>query len=206
MQRLIWLVVLVLTVCSNIARADVIFESALLGPTGQEFGVALFDHQFLGARFSLTETFDVTAVGGHLEGDGLAGGLSVAIVQLASAGALPVGPAFTTPPLAGTSFLAPFTSADVMIPLSITLAPGHYGLIFTGGPESGSMPANDTDLPGASYFIWNGSAWEDGGFSGARFVVYGNAPAVPEPASLLLLATGMTLALRVRFPARRRGD
>ena len=44
----------------------VIHESATLGPIGQFGGPNFNPNRFLGSRFSLTQTVQVTAVGGHL--------------------------------------------------------------------------------------------------------------------------------------------
>jgi hypothetical protein len=79
----------------------------------------------------------------------------------------------------------------------VTLTPGNYALIFGGGGHfgatgSGAMPQNNTDIPGqASYFRWDGSNWQSGGFNNTRFVVVDSfAQAVPEPSSLALLSLG----------------
>ena len=45
-------------------EAEVIYESAVLGPTGQTNGLAISSDQFLGARFQIDSLVDVTGVGG----------------------------------------------------------------------------------------------------------------------------------------------
>jgi hypothetical protein len=184
------------------AVAAVIYESATLGPIGQFGGTGVFSDQFVGARFEITAPTTVTAIGGHLYGsyDSIFG----AIIALDSMDALPQGFPFAGGEvLASTAFTPDSPSTDYRTPLSVTLAPGTYALVFGtgqfGATGEGMMPSNNTDLPGASYFWWNGSTWQDGGFSSARFVVEGDS-AVPEPTTVALagMAFGALALLRRR--------
>ncbi|MFQ5591019.1 MAG: hypothetical protein ACE5HE_07655, partial [Phycisphaerae bacterium] len=129
----------------------------------------------------VTRTVEVSAVGGHLtmhEGfEGLT--LFAAIVVLSDPAALPVGaPLDEGEVVASTVFDAGRPSSDVRVPLAATLDPGAYALIFGSGlfgaTGVGGMPLNNADLPGASYFFWNGNAWIDDPFTDARFVVEGS--------------------------------
>ena len=143
--------------------ATITIESAVLGATGENGGYAItagqrgfFSPQFLGWRFEVDNTLQVTDIGGHLASFGSIFG---ALVSLNNPNALPQGsPFFPEEVLASTTFTAGFPSSDITTPLSVTLAPGNYALIFGAGlfgaTGSGIMPNNNFDLPGASYFIW----------------------------------------------------
>jgi hypothetical protein len=179
------------------AHADsIIFQSATLGPTGQFSGSTLAISQFLGARFSISQPVEITEIGGHM---GVIDTRSVgsffgAILTLPTG--LPTGSPFAASEVvATTTFNLPFTTADIFTPLSATLEPGNYAVVFGAGqfgsPTTavGVMPADNPDLPGASYFFWDGSSWRDDSIDNTRFVVKGNV--VPEPSSLLLLGSGL---------------
>ncbi len=115
-----------------------------------------------------------------------------AIIGLSSPTALPLGRPFNPGEvLASTIFTAPSFSDDVLIPLSVTLPPGDYALVFGSGlfgaTGRGAMPLNNTDIPGsASYFTWNGNlnVWMDTQFRNLRFVVLGNPVETPDAAAL----------------------
>ena len=155
------------------AQATLIHESATLGAPGQGSGVSLSSNQFLGSRFTVSTTVQVAAIGGHLSAFGTLFG---AIISLSSPTALPSGVPFDTTTIASTVFTGLSPSVDFRTPLSVTLPPGDYALIFGSGQFGASgfgvMPSNDTDIPGqASYFFWNVSNWAQGGFANARFVI-----------------------------------
>jgi hypothetical protein len=176
----LWGALLAVVGWAPLAQADVIYESAELGPTGIIIGARVEPAQFLGARFHIDQTVQVTAVGGHLTMHTGHGGqeLFAAIVGLTDPDTLPLGAPFDAGEvLASTIFDPGSPSSDVRVPLSVTIAPGDYGLIFGSGlfgaAGEGGMPLNNADLPEASYFFWNGNAWVDDPFSGARFVVEG---------------------------------
>ena len=110
------------------------------------------------------------------------------------AGQCPAGSPFEPGEVLITTTFNPTTlSSESLIPLSITIGPGEYALVFGLGlfgatipgiplPYcNGGMPTNDSDIPGqAPYFFWNGNpedvgfGWNNGGFSNARFFVLGN--------------------------------
>jgi hypothetical protein len=186
------------------SQAAIIHESAILGTTGlSEFGSpALHEGQYIGSRFSVGEVTMVESVGGHIVGSSVGGDESyfAAIVSLSSATALPSGSPFDMTTVATTVFTPPYPSDDVLVPLAVTLNPGHYGLIFglgqfgAGSSGSGAMPNNNVDIPGsASYFHWYifADSWLDqsvGFLSGLRFVVTGRV--IPEPSSFALFGLG----------------
>lgn len=176
------------------ARSTIILETAVLGTTGQTTGTAINSAQMLGARFSITQSTQITAVGGHLVAN-VAGGIFAAIVSLSSPSALPsfLPTAIATSALVGTAFTPPATSADVLTPLSVLLAPGNYALIFGsaafGATGTGRMPVPNLLLGTPSFFRSSAGTWVNGGFTNTRFVVLGNV--VPEPTTALLLGIGL---------------
>jgi hypothetical protein len=108
--------------------ADLIHASAYLGNTGVPDNYGL-NSSYLGSRFSVPSVTQVESVGGHF--GGREGTLFAAIVSLSGPAALPSGSPFDDDTLlASTVFTAPDPSDDILVPLSVTLNPGHYGLIF----------------------------------------------------------------------------
>jgi hypothetical protein len=172
-------------------RAAIIHESATLGATGLPvIGPSVSATLYRGSRFSVDSIVKVEAVGGHIVGT--PGNLFATIVSLSSPTALPSGNPFDMTTVATTLFDPPELSDDILVPLSATLNPGHYALIFgsplIGGSE-GVMPDNNMDIPGsASYFVWSalqGERWIDvPQATNHRFVVTGFV--IPEPSSIAL--------------------
>ena len=157
---------------------DVIHETSTLGLTGEMGGWALFSNQYLGARFFVEDTTEVTSIGGHVFGDGRMFGV---VVQLDGPHALPIGEPFDDAEVVqAITFVPPRPSADFLVPFSATLEPGHYGLIFGYGQfgadaDDGAMPVEgQKDLLSASYFGWiDQGRWIDGNVFGLRFVMTG---------------------------------
>ncbi|MHC4742135.1 MAG: SdrD B-like domain-containing protein, partial [Planctomycetota bacterium] len=161
------------------ARGDVIHCSATLGPTGQSGGWGINSDFFMGSRFYVDRTVNVTSIGGHLvEWQG--GAFFGAIVSLSNMYDLPNGfPFLGAEVVASTVFDPGYPSSDFRTPLSVTLWPGSYALIFGSGEFGafngvGAMPySGQTDIGGASYILWNGSGWWESASGQARFVVEG---------------------------------
>ena len=80
------LIIALAVLTPNAIQAAVIHQSATLGPTGLHTGSTIALHQWLGSRFTLTETTDITAIGGHIFQS--SGSIFGAVIPLA--GALPV--------------------------------------------------------------------------------------------------------------------
>ena len=176
--------------------SDVIYESALLGPTGINGGSAIghttTNQCMLGSRFSLSTETQITAVGGHIGNMSLNefqfdpdAEIYVAIVPLKSNTALPsfLPSEIEAHAIAATTFIPGNTlasSEDLSVPMSISLRPGYYGLIFGTGHwgtnGSAAMPTNNPLLPGTSFFLgttddfWNPVYFDS---LGLRFVVEG---------------------------------
>ena len=174
------------------SNADIIHESATMGAIDQYQGYGIEQYQFRGSRFEITETTEITAIGGHIATENDDRLIFGAIVSLNSSSDLPPGFPFWTSKsevVAWTYFNPPWWSFDMRIPLNVILEPGWYGLVFGTG-QFGSlnrfarsvMPyINQTNLSGNSYFIWNGSTWSNIAYSSAsypRFVVEGQ-PFIP---------------------------
>jgi hypothetical protein len=202
---LVALTVLTISMANSVAvAAATILESATyLAAPPLDDGWLLSQTQFVGARFRVTATTDVTAVGGHLRGSGT---IFAAIERVSEPGAMPISPdcpfpTFSTLPcsqpfsatIATTVFVPPATHADVTVPLSVRLTPGTYALIFGSGyfgaAGFGLMAFTNQDLPAASYFHWRGDptiamGWVDGGVHSARFVVVGEVAEDREPPTI----------------------
>jgi hypothetical protein len=183
----------------------VTLESVPLGSTSVGGGATINADIFLGWRFQLTDTLQVTDIGGHLISYPNVGDEKIfgAIVSLNRPNALPQGNPFQSGEvLASTSFNAGFPSSDTTVPLSITLNPGNYALVFGSGLFGASgegalpdLPIDPPFIPKELYLIWDNSSWREGAINGGRFVVKGElstSTPVPEPTCLLgLMAFGV---------------
>jgi hypothetical protein len=189
--------VLTVLVISPCAQAAIIRQSALLGSTGRTVPVlTIGEEQYLGWRFSVANDVNVESVGGHLRGIPIGSDTFFgAIVSLSGPTALPSGNPFDMTTVATTVFTPPFPSDDVLVPLSVTLQPGDYALIFGSGQfgagGGGGMPFNNVAIPGhASFIIWGSSEpqWRElsAQVYPLRFVLAGEV--LPEPGTLLLAA------------------
>ena len=124
------------TICLAVvptAQADIIHETAYLSGTGVTVPILSLDDSYYGSRFSVYNTVEVESVGGHLRGDSGSGTLFAAIISLSSPTALPSGSPFDMTTVANTVFSAAYPSDDILVPLSVTLNPGHYALVFGSG-------------------------------------------------------------------------
>jgi hypothetical protein len=174
-----------------VAGQEVALESATLGATGHISGSSLASAQYIGWRFQINSPLDVDAVSGHMyESD--PGGLFAAIVSLPSINAVPAGAPINPDELvASTTFQAPFPSTEVTIPLTASLQPGSYVLIYGtnlfGATGAGAMPNfNDQpDIPPtdiSSYIFWSRPfvgqpfEWRQNLGSHMRFVLKAHAP------------------------------
>jgi hypothetical protein len=203
----------VVALAASPTRGAIIHESATLGPTGLTgigwTGVA--DDYFLGSRFTLTRPVEVAAVGGHLAKLSLDGKFFAAITALTGPTGFPISGTTGLPsmdafedwtPLATALFDLPTqSSTDVLVPMSITLGPGDYGLVFGSylfgatPAAQGTMPANNHGIAGhASFFNYSPfiRTWRDGSGTNLRFVVTGRV--IPEPRAWVL-ALGAVMGL-----------
>jgi hypothetical protein len=199
------------------AAGTILYQSATLGATGVLPGYVIFDApgfatQFYGARFSLTQTSEVTAVGGHLGGGG---SVLASVLSLTGPTALPSGNPFDSTTLGSVLLAVPQASADIRAPLSLLLSPGYYGLVFSASspsaPMSPTLISDNTPAPNASYFQFVGisippvspEVWSNvlgGDLYNTRFVVEGNV--VPEPTSFGLFLAGLIGVIAVSRPRK----
>ncbi len=203
-------VVIAVVACSfGQSSAAILFESSALGVTGNTSGFVVASTQILAARFSLTQTAEVSAVGGNIGG----GEIFAAILRMSGPTSLPSGSPFDDSTLAAT-LLTPGLASDVIVPLNVRLAPGDYALVFGSGyygaTGNGYMPFQNIELSTPeTYFHWRGEflphGWRtDGGTQATRFVVYGEI--VPEPSTAVMGIMGgaaLTLACARRASTRK---
>lgn len=204
------------------SAADVILETATISglqdrAAGPGFGV--YEDQWFGAGFELSERTRITAVGTFVAGIS-ARHLFAALVRVGPSG-LPVfrphaiesfALAVVTFPTAGPEcypgecIVGP--SSDVLVPVSVVLNPGSYALVVGTGKFgadegggywlSGLVPTPGAHLLSAHSNISGEvpAMWEIGTRSAGdrfRFVVVGEP--VPEPSTVLLVGLGLAALL-----------
>ena len=193
------------------AQAATIYETASY--TGDDTGEYIVQNgHYMGAAFTLTQTTDITAVGGQFGGYP-SGTIYAAIIPLASLDALP---AATPGAIAGISlghtvFAVTSGTHDQAAALPLTLAAGAYAVVFGSGEfgASGWAGFGDLNTPvGQSHMFASvfSSDWSDFDDTGVRIFVEGNAAAIPEPATWAMLIAGFGLVggamrRRARFVA-----
>ncbi len=136
--------------------AAVVFESAPFAiSTGD--GYLISDGQRLASRFHVNDSVAITAVGGNVAT--ARGNLFAAIVALSGPTAVPSSPPSAFTPLAVTLFDSGNPSTDFRVPISVTLGPGDYGLIFGAGRfgavGEGAMAQNCIECPGSFFGFGN---------------------------------------------------
>jgi hypothetical protein len=213
MSYLSWVLLGALPWVPSIARADLILETATPGPPPTT-AIGVGGIQWLGARLTIAQTVLVDHIGCNLSGAGTVFG---AIVPLSGLTGLPPSPPdqIVSYALAGTSFNAPGTLSDVSVPLSLTLGPGSYGVVFGiglfGSSGGANLSTNNVATSQASFFAMdpagpnNSLIWLDRPDLNAtplRIFVTGTR-IVPEPSSLIMASLGL-LSLAVVAPRRLR--
>ena len=175
----------------TVNAASFTLASAEMGPSGQTTGTPVSATNYVGWRFRVSSTTAVTEVGGHL--GAITGNLFAAIISLTAIDAMPQGAPFAEGTVkASTSFTPPTLSGDFRTPLSASLAPGAYALIFGSGKFNASGMAlaattgqsNITPTTQTSYVFWRQTLpnifnWTVGTSNNIRFVVVGSEIAGP---------------------------
>jgi hypothetical protein len=186
-------------------RADLLLETAdytnALTPA-----YVVGEDQILGARFHVSGIVAVDHIGAHfVKSDG--GLIYGAIASLTGLPGLPPGTPGTFNPLASTTF-TPVKGADQLVPLSATLGPGDYALVFGsnrfGATGMAAIGGGDTDKGQPSTFYSNATDWIDSPLTGSRFLVTGQflvdgvgggdeqpPSEAPEPTTLALVGVGL---------------
>jgi hypothetical protein len=215
-------IALLLVGYGNATGSSVIYESATFGGGGQG-GIVLSEYQYVGTRFTIDSPVQVTAVGGDIL-EFQPGGLFGLLLSLSGPNALPSGTPFDDTTIAMVVFDAPLPSQDLSVPLTPIINPGTYGLVFgsgqfgatgSGAMNTGGLNAGPLALPGANSFVWNQQyvpgpfAWVGGTdplpqTPFPRFVVYGDFVAVPEPVPVILVGSGLIVALLGKCMPRRK--
>jgi len=130
-------------------------ESAQMGIPGKTSGVSIASGQSAtGWRFEVSVPFQVESIGGHLYSSDQQP-IYGAIIALDSITSLPQGLPFNpNEVVASTTFIPPSPSDEILVPLSATLAPGAYVLLFgtnalgaTGIAAVPNFPAEQPDIP-----------------------------------------------------------
>jgi len=192
--------------CELSGSGAVTYENPVGSPGGGSSGIA--NDQYLGARFEFTEEVEVESVGGEFKN--MLGSFFAAIVPIHSMAALPQGdPSQGIPFNPGevltyeTFSVSPYPNPAQIrtIPLSITLDPGVYGVVFGSGLYGTScnpvscMPRYQS-VPDSAGFFWSSQPWRwSNAFSQQSRI---QITLVPEPATLSLLALGGLALIRRR--------
>ncbi|MDJ0853231.1 MAG: hypothetical protein QNK04_33100 [Myxococcota bacterium] len=200
------------------AQTPVLLESATLGATGLFGGTSITENQYVGWRFEIDTPLEVDAIGGHLLGLPDVGNDLIfgALIRLAAIDAFPAGDPFTPEEtVAAVTFQPPLPSVELLVPLSVTLEPGPYALVFGsdlfGATGNGAIPntLDQTDIlpTTADSYIFYGipdlgapPIWRGPLASQMRFLVRGTTLAtVPtlDAAGLGALAALLGLAGRL---------
>ncbi len=149
------------------------FESAKLGPTGQDHGFTISENQWLGVRFTTATPLRVKAIGGHIS-QVTPGNLFVAVFPT-SEQAIPKSPPKPEHALFIRTFDAPSVSREVRVPADFVLPPGTYAIVFGSGAAGanahGVIPGTDDEVGSPDYLSWADNHWVEGGFGGARFFI-----------------------------------
>jgi hypothetical protein len=220
MYRSIVCVCVMFTAPAASDSATILESATFVSPTGPVVGIAVKTLFYLGARFHLDQETLIDHIGGELsQGDDPAATTFGAIAALTPSG-FPSGDPLTFQPLAVTTFVAPEQNlADLLVPLSVTLPPGDYALIFGTGRfgattngsfgASSAFPYDNVNTPQASYFGSGEYDNDTGQFS--QYVPWGNltdprfnfrflvtGTPVPEPSTMVLAALGGLTLLAYR--------
>lgn len=178
------------------AYASTVYESA--GYSGIDYGdYVLSDYDVIGAAFTITQQTQITGIGAQF-GAYNGGTIFGAIVPLASLNSRPAGglSQLGSIALADTVFTVPSgtTALDYTVPVSVSLNPGTYAVVFGSGlfGAEGYADLGDYNNPEGSpnlfraFFSNDFQAFDD---NGVRLTVAGSAVSpVPLPAALPLLA------------------
>jgi hypothetical protein len=183
--------------CCALTTEPILYESAKADGHGGGKSVDRF--QYLGERFHVAKATQVDHVGGDV-GTMVpepSSTIFVAITPLSGPSGFPLETPLTFTPAAATAITLFELDSNLLFPLNAFLPPGDYALVFGsnrfGATGRGYLGTNNTENPGASYFvgsmdsIFDNGIWRnDAGPRGMRFVVQGVQ--IPEPSAQALSA------------------
>jgi hypothetical protein len=163
------------------AKAQLLYESAELGPIGQASGALVGDNSYIGVRFEVFGDTTADRMGGHLGTATLPSAtLFGALVQLSGPGDFPNTHDLSSVDVLRTTVLTvPYGSNEVIEKFTpISLSAGWYALVFGsakfGATGTGMAALNNTDYGSPSYISRYGAYnWINPATAGARFVVAG---------------------------------
>lgn len=202
MRRSMLIAISLLTAIVVPARADTIFQTATY--TGVDNGEFIIQStpnftRFVGASFTISQRTDVTGIGAQFGGFP-SGTVFGAIVPLASLTALPAGAPsqLESISLGDVVFAVAGGIHDVLQPLSVTLDPGTYGIIFGSGLFGASgfagLGDGNATVGSPNFFDFQQVAspnWKVLNADGVRLFVEGNVvAAVPEPSTWAMIILG----------------
>jgi hypothetical protein len=192
------------------ARAGLIYESATTAITGPikstESGIEADSSFFSGVNFFVSSTAQVQDIGGHFFVPFVAGNNEIfgAIVRVNSATDPPIPADLSGSDVLGTTLITlppALDSENVSGPLSLTLTPGWYAVIFGSGKFgatselasaitlSDGQPANTNGV--VTYALSQSDGTQIFQAAGARYFVDGQLTSIPEPSAALLLLIGL---------------
>jgi len=202
MPRSILVAISLLTAIVVPAKADTVFQTATYtGVDNGEFVIQSTPNfmRFVGASFTINQQTDITGIGAQFGGFP-SGTIFGAIVPLASLTALPAGSPsqLESISVADVEFSVSGGIHDILQPLSVTLNPGTYGVIFGSGlfGTSGFAGLGDGNATVGSpnFFDFQQVAspdWKVLNADGVRLFVEGNVvTAVPEPSTWAMMILG----------------
>jgi hypothetical protein len=174
---------------ASVAHADVLLNTASNG--GMENNDYLFDNSnFLAVAFNLNQAENITDVGGYFSQYSDGNPVFVVITtSLTNWSNNSVAQTLFTPIADGVS--------DTTVPLATTLSAGSYYVVVGSGAfgasGSGGLVSGQNPVGNASFFqsFDAGSTWVALSDNSMRVFVDGTAAAVPVPAAMPLLASGL---------------
>ncbi len=184
------------TMSSSPSKADVLYQSASY--SGVDTGeYILHGDDLIGAAFTLSQTTSITAIGAQFGGYP-SGSIFGAIVSLNPQTLLPsfAKSDLVSNSLAHVVFAVPqATAIDLSQPLSLTLGPGTYGVVFGSGlfgatGYAGLGGQNDPVGSSTLFRSFFSDGWSDFSDNGVRLFVEGQVAAVPEPSTWAMLLLG----------------
>ena len=206
---------LIISVAGRASGQQLVFASATTGPTNQTSGLSIASEQFLGAIFELNSVTEVADIGGQFfTPNRLNGEMFAVIEQLDSSSSLPTGNPFDSSDLSrivvSTTITVPSAdSLDWVFPVSVTLQPGVYALMYGKGlfgasPDVGLAAGSSPQSLSSHFLVWHdgGAGWVDTGPATSRFTVYGVSVPEPTTAQFLFLIGGLVLVVGWRKPDR----